>query len=105
MRPTHRLCSGQTLLCAALALRVPDWNGRPFDPQTFFIEDVGFEPEQLVQAPRLGIPQGRDESLPWRFIDRSRLHQATSNPLTRRGAVQGSDYHLIRLAQPPQQGG
>lgn len=94
-RPDHRLCAGQTLLCASLQIRVPDWNGRTFDPDRFFVEDVGYRPQRLVQARRLGIPAGRDEHLPYRFVDFDRLRAATENPVTRRGAVEGEDYRII----------
>lgn len=92
LRPPDRLCSGQTLLCRALALRVPDWTERTFDPERFFIEDVGYRPDRVVQAPRLGIPAGRDEHLMYRFIDGARLRAATSNPVTKRRAAEGVDY-------------
>ena len=83
-RPTHRLCSGQTLLCRALDLKVPDWTGRRFDPARLYLEDVGYRPETLVQARRLGIPTGRDEHLLLRFVDGDRVRSATQNPLTQR---------------------
>ena len=94
-RRDHRLCSGQSLLCRALDLRVAEWTGRRFDPAEFRLEDVGLRPE-LVQARRLGIPPGRDEHLPWRFVDRAHAASATRNPLTVRGATEGVDYWLLR---------
>ena len=95
-RPVERLCAGQTLLCRALALRVPEWNQRTFDPAQFFLEDVGYTPTALVQARRLGIPPGRDEHLPYRFVDAGALRSATANPLSRRGAREGVDYRILR---------
>ena len=95
-RADVRLCAGQTLLCRALGLRVPEWTGRAFDPARFFIEDVGYRPEAIVQARRLGIPAGRDEHLPYRFLDAGALGSATSNPLARRGAKEGIDYRVLR---------
>ena len=92
-RPDHRLCAGQTLLCASLALKVPEWNGRMFHPERFFIEDVGYRPERLARTRRLGIPAGRDEHLEYRFVDVARACAATANPVTRR-AVEGRDYQL-----------
>ncbi len=83
-RPVHRLCSGQTLLCRALDLKVPDWNRRRFDPQVFYVDDAGYQPPFLVQARRLGIPRGRDEHLLLRFVDGGRVGSATRNPLTQR---------------------
>lgn len=95
-RPDARLCAGQTLLCRALALRVPEWTGRTFDPTRFYVEDVGYRPEAIVQARRLGIPAGRDEHLPYRFLDAGALASVTSNPLARRGAQEGLDYRVLR---------
>ncbi|MEO4047164.1 DNA-3-methyladenine glycosylase [Pseudomonas sp. CAU 1711] len=93
-RPPERLCAGQTLLCKALGLRVADWDGRRFDPQRLFVEDVGARPARIVQTTRLGIPAGRDEHLPYRFVDAAFARQCTRNPL-RRGQVEGRDYFLL----------
>jgi DNA-3-methyladenine glycosylase len=90
VREPGKLCSGQTLLCRSLALRVPDWNQKTFDPERFYVEDVGRRPK-LIQARRLGIPLGRDEDLPYRFVDYERAAHATQNPLTRRAG----EYHII----------
>lgn len=95
-RPSERLCAGQTLLCRALALRVPDWDRHAFDPERFFIEDVGYRPRRIVQARRLGIPPGRDEHLLYRFLDADALRSATASPLARRGAREGVDYRVWR---------
>lgn len=92
-RPDHRLCAGQTLLCASLHLQVSAWNGRAFDREHFYIEDVGYRPEKLICTRRLGIPPGRDEHLEYRFVDAARAHAATVNPITRR-AVNGRDYRV-----------
>ena len=93
-RPDHRLCAGQSLLCRSLDLKVPEWTGERFDPDAFLLEDLGNQPD-LVQARRLGIPPGRDEHLPWRFVDRTAVKSATRNPLTVRGARAGVDYWLL----------
>lgn len=68
-RPLEKLCHGQTLLCRALNLKVTDWDQHTFDPDQFYIEDVHTAPETIIQTTRLGIPLGRDELLPYRFID------------------------------------
>lgn len=94
VRPAGRLCSGQTLLCRSLDLRVPEWDGRSFDAETFHVEDVGYRPGVIVQTTRLGIPVGRDEQLMWRFVDAARAAHATSNPLTKRGWRRGVEYEL-----------
>ena len=99
-RPLERLCSGQTLICRALELRVVDWNRRTFDPQRFFVEDVGYRPSRLIQARRLGIPRGRDEHLLYRFIDFDRVRSATSNPMTKRGSKEVVDFRILSLRRP-----
>ncbi|WP_265820622.1 DNA-3-methyladenine glycosylase [Geovibrio ferrireducens] len=67
-RETGKLCSGQTLICSSLALKVPQYDAKTFD-ESFFMADTGYRPEKIAQAPRLGIPEGRDEHLPYRYID------------------------------------
>lgn len=94
-RPRDRLCSGQTLLCRALALRIRDWNRKQFDPEVFFVEDVGYRAKRLIRTPRLGIPEGRDEHLHYRFVDYERARHATRNPLTRRSFREGVDYRIV----------
>ncbi|WP_339530206.1 DNA-3-methyladenine glycosylase [Pseudomonas mucidolens] len=93
-RPPHKLCAGQTLLCKALGLKVPMWDAQRFDPQRFYVEDVGQAPAQIIQTTRLGIPGGRDEHLMYRFVDADFAPYCTRNPL-RRGQVEGRDYCLI----------
>jgi DNA-3-methyladenine glycosylase len=93
-RPPERLCAGQTLLCRALGLKVPDWDARRFDPAALFVDDAGIDVPQVIQATRLGIPAGRDEHLPYRFVDAQYARFCTRNPL-RRGQVEGRDYQLL----------
>ena len=69
IRSLNRLCAGQTLLCKSLGITVPAWNQKLFDAGRFYIEDVGYQPENIIQTTRLGIPAGRDAHLPYRFID------------------------------------
>ena len=85
-RPVDRLCAGQTLLCKALGLRVTEWDQRSFDATRFYFDDVGYRPAHWVQCRRLGIPTGRDEHLPWRFVDAAYARVCTRNPLTTRNA-------------------
>jgi DNA-3-methyladenine glycosylase len=89
-RHDHKLCSGQTLLCRSLGLRVPIWNGRRLDPAQFYLEDDGYQLQQMVQCRRLGIPTGRDEHLPYRFLDRDFVRSCTKNPLSGRSAAEGN---------------
>lgn len=93
-RPPARLCSGQTLLCRALGLKVPDWDARRFDPQALYVEDVGQAPAALISTTRLGIPPGRDEHLEYRYVDPAYAAFCTRNPL-RRGQVAGRDYQWV----------
>jgi len=91
-RPENKLCSGQTLLCTALGLKVDCWDQQQFDKQHFYIDDVGYHPEMIIQTTRLGIPEGRDEHLMYRFIDQAHARQCTSNPLSKRHWQEGQDY-------------
>jgi len=95
LRDPGRLCSGQTLLCRSLGLRVPDWNGRRLDPDYFYVAEAPQRPGSLIQTSRLGIPAGRDEHLPYRFIDNEYVRACTRNPITRRDAVEGHDYWRV----------
>ena len=94
-RPIEKLCKGQTLLCSAMDLKVVQWDQQTFDQNVFYIDDDGYQPEKLVQTTRLGIPPGRDEHLPYRFIDYAFAHCATSNPLTKRGWLLGKEYKIL----------
>jgi DNA-3-methyladenine glycosylase len=76
-RADHRLCAGQTLLCKSLNLKVPEWNQQQFDKNSFYFEGIGYTPETILQTTRLGIPKGRDEHLPYRFIDANHIHAVT----------------------------
>ncbi|MEJ5862586.1 DNA-3-methyladenine glycosylase [Pseudomonas farsensis] len=94
LRPPERLCAGQTLLCRALGLKVPQWDGQRFDPERLYVEDCGIAVPRVIQAPRLGIPHGRDEHLPYRFVDAEYARHCTRNPL-RRGQVEGQDFFIL----------
>ncbi len=83
LRKPERLCSGQTLFCRALGLRVPEWDQQRLQPGALELHP-GPLPTQVVQAPRLGIPSGRDEDLPYRFLDAAHAPSCTRNPLTQR---------------------
>ena len=93
-RDISRLCSGQTLLCRSLNLKVPDWDQNTFDEKLFYLDDVDHQVQTYIQCRRLGIPAGRDEHLNYRFIDFNSAHQATDNPLTKRRWREDIDYKL-----------
>jgi DNA-3-methyladenine glycosylase len=95
-RKTEKLCSGQTLLCKSLGLKVTQWDQQSFDAHKFFIEDAGYAPQRIIQTTRLGIPSGRDEHLPYRFIELDYADVCTSNPLRKRGWNEGREYNLIK---------
>lgn len=92
-RPPEKLCRGQTLLCRSLGIHVRQWDQQQFDKDRFYIEDMDIDPLKIIQATRLGIPAGRDEHLPYRFIDHEFAKFCTSNPLTKRGA--DNEWQLI----------
>ncbi len=83
-RKDDRLCSGQTLLCRALGLRVAEWDGRSIMEAGIGLLDVGQRPARIAVTTRLGIPPGRDGHLPYRFVDAAHAAQCTKNPLGRR---------------------
>lgn len=93
-RTREKLCSGQTLLCKALGLKVPEWDAQRFDPKRLFVEDIGEYPQHIIQTTRLGIPHGRDEQLPYRFVDAAYVQHCTRNPL-RRGQLEGHDFYRL----------
>jgi len=94
-RPPEKLCAGQTLLCKSLGLKVPEWNAGQLDPQRLFLEDTGIRPSAIIQTTRIGIPEGRDEHLPYRFVDADYARYCTRNPLRRGQAI--SEGSTIRL--------
>lgn len=81
IRPMEKLCAGQTLLCRSLGLKVIDWDQKTCDADLFYFTDVGYKPRKIIQTTRLGIPKGRDEHLPYRFVDAQHANYCTSNPL------------------------
>jgi DNA-3-methyladenine glycosylase len=83
-RPPERLCSGQTLLCRSLGLRVPDWDQQQFRQEQLRLLDVGLRPARFIRTTRLGIPPGRDGHLPYRYVDYDHAAFCTRNPLSRR---------------------
>lgn len=94
-RDPQRLCSGQTLLCKSLGLLVKEWDKKNFDAQKFFIAEINYVPTKIIQTKRLGIPQGRDEHLPYRFIDYQHAKFCTDNPLRKRTWQKDIDYFII----------
>jgi len=95
MRPAEKLCAGQTLLCKSLGLKVPDWDQQNFNKTHFYIADVNHTPQKIIQTIRLGIPDGRDGHLPYRFVDYDNAASCTQNPLRKRTWQCGREYTVI----------
>lgn len=93
-RELNHLCSGPTLLCQALGLRIADWDQKNFVADQFFIDHVQYQPKAVIQTTRLGIPTGRDAHLPYRFVDLAYAHCCSRNPL-RKGQIPGVDYYVL----------
>ncbi|MDH5572990.1 MAG: DNA-3-methyladenine glycosylase [Gammaproteobacteria bacterium] len=98
IRTVEKLCAGQTLLCKALDIKVSDWDQKQFDPDKLYIEDTGIRVTKIIQTHRLGIPEGRDHHLMYRFIDYDYARFCTSNPLTKRNFKQDRDYKLTGIS-------
>jgi DNA-3-methyladenine glycosylase len=96
-RPWQRLCAGQTLLCKSLGLTVRQWDRQSFVSDSFYLNDEGYRPAKIIQTSRLGIPEGRDGHLLYRFIDYEYAANCTSNPLTKRGWLANRDYIVHML--------
>jgi DNA-3-methyladenine glycosylase len=95
LRADLKLCSGQTLLCKSLGLKVKVWDQKNFDKNLFYFTDVGYKPKQIIQTTRLGIPKGRDEHLLLRFVDYDYAAFCTRNPLIKRGWKEGREFLLL----------
>ena len=95
VRPLEKLCSGQTLLCQSLNLKVDEWDQQQFDATCFYFAGSEETPEKIIQTTRLGIPAGRDEHLLYRFIDYDYARFCTSNPLTKRIWLENKHYKII----------
>ena len=95
IRTEEKLCSGQTLLCRSLDLKVSDWDSKQFNENIFYFDDEKISPANIVQTTRLGIPSGRDEHLMYRFIDFDFARFSSSNPLTKRRWVENKHYKFL----------
>ena len=83
-RKNHKLCSGQTLFCKSLGLKVHDWNRKRLVPGTLELVDSQNRPVEILNTTRLGIPKGRDEHLLLRYLDSGYAESCTQNPLSSR---------------------
>ena len=94
-RSPEKLCRGQTLLCQSLDIKVSEWDQKQFDKSQFYFEDIGARPEKVIKTTRLGIPEGRDHELHYRFIDYEYASYCTSNPLSKRNWSEGEHYTVL----------
>ncbi len=97
IRSIEHLCKGQTLLCKSLGLKVPDYDKKQFNSNLFLLR-TDDQPQFYIQTTRLGIPHGRDEDLPYRFIDADYARFCTKNPLTMRIDI---SYAIYSFADEP----
>ena len=97
LRTVEKLCSGQTLLCKSLQLKVSDWDQKQFDKERFYIDNLDQAPEKIIQTMRLGIHQERDAHLLYRFVDFQYAKYCSSNPLTKRDYKENSEYFLLPI--------
>ena len=98
-RPPEKLCRGQTLLCQSMDIKVREWDQKQFDKTQFYFEDVGVRPEKIIKTTRLGIPEGRDHELHYRFIDYEYASYCTSNPLNKRNWSEDKHYTILTHSQ------
>lgn len=94
LRKDHLLCSGQTLLCKSLGIKVKDWNKKCMDQLNLYVEDIGYQPESLVACQRLGIPKNRNYKLLHRIFDAKYSDSITKEPRTK-NSVEGVDYEYL----------
>ena len=79
-----------------MGIKVTEWNQKQFDKNYFYIKNIDYIPQYLVNAKRLGIPIGRDEHLLYRYIDFHYIKFCTKNPLSERKNKEGRDYFILR---------
>jgi DNA-3-methyladenine glycosylase len=82
-REDHLLCSGQTLICKSLGLKVKDWNQKKMDEHNLRLEDIGYIPKSIVACRRLGIPKNRNYQLLHRVFDAKYSKSTTKDPRTK----------------------
>ena len=95
-RAVERLCSGQTLLCRSLGLKVPEWDRKQLEAGKFEVWGDAYKPEKIIQTRRLGIRPDRDAQLPYRYIDFRFAPFCTKNPLRVRNFRMGEDYTILK---------
>ncbi len=94
MREDHRLCSGQTLLCKSLGLKVKDWNKKQIDENKLYVEDIGYTPKSLIACRRLGMSKKRHYKLMHRVFDPKYSKSITKDPRVK-NAREGIDFKYI----------
>lgn len=94
MREDHLLCSGQTIICKSLGLKVKNWNKKNINGNNLYIEDVGYTPESLVACGRLGMSKKRHYKLLHRVFDAKYSNSITKDP-RRKNSKEGVDYEYL----------
>ena len=94
-RKTNKLCSGQTLICKSLGIKVKEYDQRAFRKGKIEITESSNKCAEYIVTTRLGIPLGRDEHLWQRFIDKPYSKFCTSNPLSKRYWEEGIQFKTI----------
>lgn len=96
LRNKTKLCSGQTLLCKSLNIKVSDWDQQQFDLNHFYIEDCGdYLDTRCIKTQRLGISPERDADKLYRFISYDYAKYCTSNPLAKKNYRDGREYIIL----------
>ncbi|MBD3280103.1 DNA-3-methyladenine glycosylase [Candidatus Dojkabacteria bacterium] len=94
MREDHLLCSGQSIICKSLGLKVKDWNKKNIEGNDLYLEDVGYTPKSLVACGRLGMSKKRHYQLLHRVFDTKYQESITKDPRTK-NSKEGVDYEYL----------
>lgn len=98
LRAEKKLCSGQTLLCKSLGLKIKNWDQKKLTKTQFYFADDNTKPTKIIIATRLGIAPHRDAHLMLRFIDYDNAEFCTSNPLKKKKHQLNRDYFFEDVA-------
>lgn len=93
-REDHRLCSGQTLICKSLGLKVRDWNKCEMEEHKLYVEDIGYLPKSLTACRRLGMSLHRNHKALHRVFDAEHAASITKDPRTK-NSKEGVDYEYL----------
>lgn len=94
-RDDNLLCSGQTLICKSLGLKVKDWNKKSMDNDILYIDDIGYIPKKLIACRRLGMSTKRHFQLMHRIFDDKYSTSITKDPRVK-NSIEGVDYEYLK---------